>query len=69
MVPDALGLQMGNTILSAYIVDNYPEYANEVITFYSVVINVSLIYNQSSSCADISVDVSFHQSMVYLLLD
>ena len=43
-VSDALGLQMGNTILSAYIVDNYPEYANEVITFYSVIINVSLTY-------------------------
>ncbi|TVY91959.1 putative transporter [Lachnellula willkommii] len=41
----ALGLQMGNTILSAYIVDNYPEYANEVITFYSVVINMSAFIN------------------------
>lgn len=38
---DALGLQMGNTILSSYIVDNYPDYANEIITFYSVIINVS----------------------------
>lgn len=34
---------MGNTVLSTYIVDNYPEYANEVITFYSVMINVSTI--------------------------
>ncbi|TVY29260.1 putative transporter [Lachnellula hyalina] len=41
----ALGLQMGNTILSAYIVDNYPEYANEVITFYSVIINMSAFIN------------------------
>ena len=32
---------MGNTVLSAYIVDNYPDYANEVITFYTVIINVS----------------------------
>lgn len=32
---------MGNTVLSTYIVDNYPDYANEVITFYSVIINVS----------------------------
>lgn len=32
---------MGNTVLSTYIIDNYPDYANEVITFYSVMINVS----------------------------
>jgi MFS family permease len=38
---DGLGLQMGNTVVSAYIVDNYPEHANEVITFYTVIINVS----------------------------
>lgn len=38
---DSLGLQMGNTTLSAYIVDNYPSHANEVITFYTVWINVS----------------------------
>ena len=37
----AVGLQAGNTTLSAYIVDNYPEHAIEVITFYSVIINVS----------------------------
>lgn len=40
-VLDTLGLQTGNTVLSAYIVDNYPEHANEVITFYTVIINVS----------------------------
>lgn len=38
---DGLGLQVGNTVLSAYIVDNYPDFANEIITFYSVIINVS----------------------------
>ncbi|KPI41790.1 putative transporter [Cyphellophora attinorum] len=37
----SLGLQMGNTTLSAYIVDNYPSHANEVITFYTVWINMS----------------------------
>lgn len=36
----AVGLQVGNTTLSTYIVDSYPEHAIEVITFYSVVINV-----------------------------
>jgi hypothetical protein len=41
-VIDTLGLQTGNTVLSAYIVDNYPEHANEVITFYTVIINVGL---------------------------
>lgn len=37
----AVGLQAGNTTLTTYIVDSYPEHAIEVITFYSVVINVS----------------------------
>lgn len=37
----AVGLQAGNTTLSTYIVDSYPEHAIEVITFYSVIINVS----------------------------
>uniref|UniRef100_A0A093UNJ7 Putative transporter n=1 Tax=Talaromyces marneffei PM1 TaxID=1077442 RepID=A0A093UNJ7_TALMA len=40
-----LGLQTGNTVLSAYIVDNYPEHANEVITFYTVIINLSAFIN------------------------
>jgi hypothetical protein len=44
LVVDALGLQTGNTVLSSYIVDNYPDYANEVITFYSVIINVIMLY-------------------------
>ncbi|KAK4942497.1 hypothetical protein LTR10_017793 [Elasticomyces elasticus] len=37
----AVGLQAGNTTLSTYIVDSYPEHAIEVITFYSVIINMS----------------------------
>ncbi|KIW11202.1 hypothetical protein PV08_10502 [Exophiala spinifera] len=37
----AVGLQAGNTTLTTYIVDSYPEHAIEVITFYSVVINMS----------------------------
>ncbi|KIW02725.1 uncharacterized protein PV09_06159 [Verruconis gallopava] len=41
----ALGLQMGNTVLSSYLVDNYPDYANEVITFYTVIINLSAFIN------------------------
>ncbi|EED14835.1 MFS transporter, putative [Talaromyces stipitatus ATCC 10500] len=40
-----LGLQTGNTVLSAYIVDNYPDHANEVITFYTVIINLSAFIN------------------------
>ena len=36
----AVGLQAGNTTLSTYIVDSYPDHAIEVITFYSVIINV-----------------------------
>lgn len=37
----AVGLQVGNMTMSAYIVDSYPEHAIEVVTFYSVIINVS----------------------------
>ncbi|RDW88316.1 MFS transporter-19 [Coleophoma cylindrospora] len=35
------GLQMGNTALSNYIVDSYYEHAMDIITFYSVIINLS----------------------------
>lgn len=38
---DAFGLQTGNTVVSSYLVDSYPEHANEVITFYAVILNVS----------------------------
>lgn len=41
----AAGLQVGNTVLSTYIVDNYPEHAMEVITFYTVIINMSAFIN------------------------
>ncbi|KAH8897595.1 MFS general substrate transporter [Thozetella sp. PMI_491] len=37
----SLGLQAGNTIVSAYIVDNYPTHANELSVFYSCIINMS----------------------------
>lgn len=40
---DAFGFQTGNTVVSSYLVDNYPEHANEVITFYAVVLNVCAI--------------------------
>ncbi|KAL1860744.1 hypothetical protein VTK73DRAFT_7189 [Phialemonium thermophilum] len=37
----AVGLQIGNTAVTTYMVDNYPEYANELSVFYSCVINLS----------------------------
>lgn len=40
---DAFGFQTGNTVISSYLVDNYPEHANEVITFYAVILNVSAL--------------------------
>jgi hypothetical protein len=42
MKADAAGLQVGNAVLSTYIVDNYPEHAMEVITFYTVIINLCI---------------------------
>ncbi|OAA63394.1 major facilitator superfamily transporter [Niveomyces insectorum RCEF 264] len=37
----ALGLQIGNTVVSAYMVDNYPSSANELSVFYGCIINMS----------------------------
>ncbi|KJR89236.1 MFS transporter [Sporothrix schenckii 1099-18] len=37
----AVGLQIGNTVLTTYMVDNYPTYANELSIFYSCIINLS----------------------------
>jgi hypothetical protein len=39
---DGAGLQIGNTALSSYIVDSYYEHSMDIITFYTVIINVSL---------------------------
>ncbi|KAJ5612609.1 MFS transporter [Penicillium lagena] len=41
----AAGTQVGNTVLSTYIVDNYPEYAMEVTMFYAVLINLAGFIN------------------------
>lgn len=43
---------MGNTTLSAYIVDSYPSHANEVITFYTVWINVSPLVSSKRERTD-----------------
>ena len=37
---DATGLQIGNTVVTTYMVDNYPDYVNELSVFYSCIINV-----------------------------
>ena len=37
----AAGIQMGNTAVCAYIVDAYPLQSMSVITFYSVLLNLS----------------------------
>ena len=41
----AMGLQTGNTVLSAYIVDCYPLQSMSVITFYSVILDLSAFTN------------------------
>lgn len=35
------GIQIGNTALSSYIVDSYYEHTMDIITFYTVIINLS----------------------------
>ncbi|EPE03591.1 mfs transporter [Ophiostoma piceae UAMH 11346] len=37
----AAGLQIGNTVATTYMVDNYPDYVNELSVFYSCIINLS----------------------------
>lgn len=41
----AAGIQMGNTAVSSYIVDCYPQHAMSVITFYAVLLNGSAFIN------------------------
>lgn len=41
----AAGIQIGNTAVSAYIVDCYPLHAMSVITFYAVLLNASAFIN------------------------
>jgi len=39
------GIQMGNTAVSAYVVDCYPRHAMSIITFYAVLLNGSAFVN------------------------
>ncbi|KAL8934248.1 MAG: hypothetical protein Q9216_006001 [Gyalolechia sp. 2 TL-2023] len=41
----AAGIQMGNTVITSYIVDSYPLQSMSVITFYSVFLNLSAFAN------------------------
>ncbi|KAL9632231.1 MAG: hypothetical protein Q9164_005450 [Protoblastenia rupestris] len=41
----AAGIQMGNTVVTSYVVDSYPLQSMSVITFYSVFINLSAFIN------------------------
>ena len=61
----AVGLQVGNMTMSAYIVDSYPEHAIEVVTFYSVVINVSEIKSWRAELT-VRLDERFHSTLVHL---
>jgi cyanate permease len=44
----AMGIQMGNTIIPTYIVDCYPLQSMSVITFYSVLLDLSAFINPVS---------------------
>ena len=46
----AAGIQMGNTVITSYIVDSYPLQSMSVITFYSVFLNLSAFINPVSPC-------------------
>ncbi|KAI5804177.1 major facilitator superfamily domain-containing protein [Peziza echinospora] len=41
----AAGMQMGNVVVTAYIVDCHPQHAMSVVTFYSVLLNLSAFAN------------------------
>ena len=44
----AAGIQIGNTVISSYIVDCYPLQSTSVITFYAVFLNLSAFINPVS---------------------
>lgn len=44
----AAGIQMGNTVVTSYVVDSYPLQSMSVITFYSVFLNLSAFINPVS---------------------
>lgn len=44
-----MGLQMGNTVISSYIVDCYPLQSMSVILFYSVFLDVSAFIDPVSN--------------------
>ena len=50
-LPVAAGIQMGNTVITSYIVDCYPLQSMSVITFYSVFLNLSAFINPVGSLA------------------
>ncbi|KAL4802135.1 MFS transporter [Aspergillus unguis] len=41
----AAGIQIGNTVISSYIVDNYPLQSTSVVIFYAVFLNLSAFVN------------------------
>ncbi|KAF4314309.1 putative mfs transporter protein [Botryosphaeria dothidea] len=41
----AAGIQIGNTVIAAYVVDAYPLQSMSVITFYAVILNLSAFVN------------------------
>lgn len=41
----AAGVQVGNTVISSYIVDCYPLQSTSVIAFYAVFLNLSAFIN------------------------
>ena len=45
----AAGIQIGNTVVASYIVDSYPLQSMSVITFYSVLLNLSAFIDPVSS--------------------
>jgi hypothetical protein len=59
----AAGVQMGNTIISAYIVDCYPLQCMSVITFYAVFLNfVAFVNPVSRPC--LALERSCHANLV-----
>lgn len=46
----AAGIQIGNTVITSYIVDSYPLQSMSVITFYSVFLNLSAFIDPVSLC-------------------
>lgn len=65
--PVAAGIQIGNTVITAYLVDSYPLQSMSVITFYSVFLNLSAFINPVRSVPPSPLPIFIHPPFFILV--